>query len=179
VANSLQDQVNRATQAAQGNVAASLAQNNNAVSSQLANVYQNQGNAAGSLTAQGANANMQGANTIANYIAAPNQQAPSVSEYAPLIQQAAQASQQHPTTTMTVNPNAYNNPATNPILQNSPAPNQNPYSQSIASSVGGGALGQGGYSNPNGATFFGPGYGAAPNQQQGGSDPFLSFLGLG
>jgi hypothetical protein len=174
VATSMQDQVNRATQAAQGNVAASLAQNNNAVSSQLAGLDQNQGNASASLQAQGANAGMQTSSGIANYIAAPNQQGPDASMYAPLVQQAAAAAQQHPTSTTVTNPVPINSPMYQPQQQGSP------YAGQIAAAAGGASLGQGGYSTADGATYYGPGSGntsaAANNQNQ--TDPFLSMLGL-
>lgn len=172
VASSLQDQVNRSTQAAQGNVAASLAQNNNAVSAQQAALYQNQANASSSLQAQGANAAANSGGQIANYIAAPTQAAPDASQYSALIQQAAAAQQQAPTVTRTTNPVPINSPMYQPQQTN-------PYQSSIAANTGGGSLGMGGYSTSDGATYMGPGVGNPnANPSGGGSDPFLSMLGL-
>jgi hypothetical protein len=90
ILNSMQDQVTRAANDAQTNIAAAKAQADNGVYQNLANIYANGGNAAANIQAQTGNAYMAGGDAIANAIQGVTQQAPSLSEYAPLIQ-AAQA----------------------------------------------------------------------------------------
>lgn len=84
IMNSMQDQVQRAKNDAFSQIAANKAQADNAVYKNISDIHQNQANSL-------ANQSMQGSNSIANAIQSRNDVGPSISDYASLISNAAQA----------------------------------------------------------------------------------------
>ena len=160
IADTMQNQVQQSKNLSDTQNAAAKASQDNAVYQNIANIYQNQGNATSAAVSRAGQDYASGAGTIANAVGARNDVAPDLSQYASLINAASRAGQFAPTTTKTQNggingPNtAFNSAGGGPSGSNMPGAGG---STGISGGIGA-SMGQGGFNSGGaGATLQGGG----------------------
>ena len=168
ITNALQDQVTRAANDAYTNAAATKAANDNSVNNTIANMFASYGNNAANQYDQSGQVYANGAGNIANVIASRNDVAPSLSDYAQLIQgaQAAQSGSGRENITTTIPDNSaiaqrINNPGMSTIGGINAATGSGG-SLSAQGAVSGGSSGGGG-----GGAFAGLGGGGSGGSNAG------------